>query len=116
MKKIEKFLLEKFSGKTSNDNYWINDFENECVRFGTLEDAERIETLKYQLKKQCLDWYTSKLIKFTVNSNWANRKNIFCETYGIRVGPGINMHLRINFKQVPFWNILPKRKVTTRGK
>lgn len=81
-KTAEKFLIEKFSGKTSNVNQWINEFEKECVRFGILQDAERIETLKYQLEKQCLDWYTSMLIKFTVNSEWANWKNSLCETYG----------------------------------
>lgn len=77
----ERFLLQKFSEKTSNVNQWIIDFENECTRFEILKEAERIETLKFLLEKQCLDWYTSMLIKFTLNAGWALWKINFCETY-----------------------------------
>lgn len=78
----ERFLLEKFSGKTSNVNQWINEFENECTRFEILKDTEKIETLKHLLEKQCLDWYTSMIIKCTVNAGWAIWKTNLCETYG----------------------------------
>lgn len=37
----ERFLLEEFSGKTSNDNQWINKFEKKCTRFEILRDAEK---------------------------------------------------------------------------
>lgn len=77
----EKFLIEKFSGKTSNVNQWIDEFENECTRFEILKDAEKIETLKHLLEKQCLNWYTSMLIKWTVNAEWEIWKTNFCETY-----------------------------------
>ena len=59
----ERFLLEKYSEKTSNVNHWISDFENECTRFEILKERKKIETLKYLLEKQCLDWYTSMIIK-----------------------------------------------------
>lgn len=78
----ERFLLEKFSGKTTNVNQWINEFENECVWYEILKDAEKIEILKHVLEKQCLDWYTSMLIKYTVNAEWGVWKTNFCETYG----------------------------------
>lgn len=78
----ERFLLEKFSGKTSNVDQWISDFENECTRFEILKEAEKIETLKYLLEKECLDWYTSMIIKCTVNAGWETWKTNFCETYG----------------------------------
>lgn len=78
----EKFLLEKFSSKTSNADQWIEEFEKECERFDILQDEKKIETLKYLLEKQSLDWYGSRLIKLTVNSNWQIWKENFCETYG----------------------------------
>lgn len=78
----ERFLLEKFSGKTSNVNQWISDFENECARFEISKETEKIETLKYLLEKQCLDWYSSMIIKCTLDAGWEIWKTNFCETYG----------------------------------
>lgn len=80
----ERFLIDKFSGKTTNVNQWIYEFENECIRYEILKDAEKIEILKYVLERQCLDWYTSMLIKYTVNAEWGVWKSNFCETYGNR--------------------------------
>lgn len=77
----ERFITEKFSGKNSNVHQWIDEFENECIRFEISKDAEKIEILKHLLEKPCLDWYTSMIIKFTVNSAWEIWKNNFCETY-----------------------------------
>lgn len=81
-KSAERFLMEKFTNKTSNADQWISEFESECRRFEILQDEEKIEILKYLLEKQCLDWYNSMLIKLTVNSEWQVWKNNFCETYG----------------------------------
>lgn len=78
----EKFLIEKFSNKNSAADQWISDFENECDRFEIVEDDEKIGILKHLLEKQCLDWYASMIMKFTVNSQWAVWKDNFCETYG----------------------------------
>ncbi|GBP53323.1 Retrovirus-related Pol polyprotein from transposon 297 [Eumeta japonica] len=58
VKIADKFLLEKFSGRTSNVNQWIEEFETECERFEILQDESKIEILKHLLDKQCLDWYT----------------------------------------------------------
>lgn len=82
VKTAEKFLLEKFSGRTSNVNQWISEFEAECERFEIIQDARKIEILKHLLEKQCLDWYTSMIIKFTVKSEWSLWKENFCATYG----------------------------------
>lgn len=82
VKTAEKFLLEKFSGRTSNVNQWIGEFETECERFEIIQDATKIEILKHFLEKQCLDWYTSMIIKFTVKSEWSVWKMNLCETYG----------------------------------
>ncbi|XP_073941176.1 uncharacterized protein [Choristoneura fumiferana] len=81
-KTAERFLIEKFSNKTSNADQWISEFESECDRFEIIQDVEKIEILKHLLEKQCLDWYSSMLIKLTVNSEWAVWKENFCETYG----------------------------------
>lgn len=78
----ERFLIEKFSGKTSSVNQWMDEFEKECTRFEILKDEEKIEILKHLLEKQCLDWYTSMLIKYTINAGWELWKTNFCETYG----------------------------------
>lgn len=82
IKTAEKFVLDKFSGRTSNVNQWISEFEAECDRFEIIQDARKIEILKHLLEKQCLDWYTSMIIKFTIKSEWSVWKNNFCETYG----------------------------------
>lgn len=78
----ERFLLEKFTNKTFNAAQWMGEFDNECERFEIKEDEEKIEILKHLLEKQCLDWYSSMLIKLTVNSKWEVWKTNFCETYG----------------------------------
>lgn len=80
-KTAERFILEKFSNKTSNAEQWMREFENECERFEILQDEEKIEILKYLLEKQCFDWYSSMLIKLTVKSKWTMWKENFCTTY-----------------------------------
>lgn len=81
-KTVEKFLIEKFSNRTSSADQWISEFESECDRFEIVQDQDKIGILKHLLEKQCLDWYTSMLIKLTVKSEWVVWKNNFCETYG----------------------------------
>ncbi|XP_063832236.1 uncharacterized protein LOC135087399 [Ostrinia nubilalis] len=81
-KTAERFVIEKFSNKSSSADQWINDFESECERFQIRHDEEKIGILKHLLEKQCLDWYASMLIKMSMNSDWAKWKNAFCETYG----------------------------------
>lgn len=81
-KTAEKFMIEKFSNNTSSADQWISEFESECERFEIVQNEDKIGILKHLLEKQCLDWYSSMLIKFTVNSEWTTWKTNFCETYG----------------------------------
>ncbi|KAF9424185.1 hypothetical protein HW555_000578 [Spodoptera exigua] len=68
VKIADKFLLEKFSGRTSNVNQWIEEFETECERFEILQDESKIEILKHLLEKQCLDWYTCNFVFHQLSS------------------------------------------------
>lgn len=82
VKKIsEKFVLEKFTLKTSNALQWTNIFEGECNRLGIEEDIDKIEILRLFLDEPCLNWYNSMLIKHSINSKWAIWKENFCDSY-----------------------------------
>lgn len=82
LKKVaEKFILEKFSNK-ANANQWIEEFEKECDRFEIDKDERKIEMLRNLLEKSHLEWYSSMIIKFSINSEWSEWKKKFCETYG----------------------------------
>jgi hypothetical protein len=80
----EKFTIEKFSRKTSNVCQWMMTFETECTRLGIDEDIKRIEALRLFLDDSCQDWYSSMLIKYTIDSEWSMWKKLFCETYADR--------------------------------
>lgn len=77
----QKFILEKYSTKSANAYQWIQDFENECYRFEIIQDKKKIEIFKLFLEKSCLDWYSSMMIKLTINSEWEKWKKSFIETY-----------------------------------
>ncbi|KAJ8671777.1 hypothetical protein QAD02_003036 [Eretmocerus hayati] len=53
----EKFVLDKFSGKSANARRWIETFEKECERFEVTKDGEKIEILGFFLEKTSSDWY-----------------------------------------------------------
>lgn len=80
-KAAERFVLEKFSGKSSNTLQWIEFFESECNRFDITEDKEKIEVFRLFLEKSCLDWYNSMMLKLTLDSEWVVWKQNFCQTY-----------------------------------
>lgn len=77
----EKFVIEKFTSKHSNANQWIDIFESECKRFDVTEDEKKIEILRLFLDKACVDWYSSMVIKLTMNSEWSTWKNKFCKSF-----------------------------------
>lgn len=54
-KLVERFVLEKFSGKGISAYQWMDMFEKECARFDITEDEEKIESLRLFLEKSCLD-------------------------------------------------------------
>ncbi|CAK1542647.1 unnamed protein product [Leptosia nina] len=80
--KIAKdFIIEKFYGRNSNASQWIKDFNKECERFQIKEDKKKIEILKNFLENSSIDWYSCMLIKLTIESEWKQWENNFCETF-----------------------------------
>lgn len=77
----DKFVLEKFTSKNVNAPQWIDTFEKECSRFDVDTDEKKIEILKLFMDKSYADWYSSMLIKFTINSEWSTWKSKFCESF-----------------------------------
>lgn len=77
----EKFVIDKFTKKTSNVTQWMIIFESECTRIGIDEDIQKIQVFRLFLDDSCQDWYNSMLIKYTINSEWGIWKKSFCETY-----------------------------------
>lgn len=82
LKKLsEKFVLKKFSGKSCNVSEWINTFERECTRLGIGKDIDKIEIFRLFLEDACMDWYNAMLINLTLESEWLQWKQKFCEIY-----------------------------------
>lgn len=82
LKKLsEMFVIDKFTQKTSNATQWMIIFETECARVGISDDIHKIQGLRLFLDDSCQDWYSSMLIKYTLNSEWCIWKKNFCETY-----------------------------------
>lgn len=77
----DKIVIEKFTGKNANVLQWMEIFESECLRLKIDQDINKIEILRLFLEGSCIDWYSSMLIKHTINSDWEQWKKIFCETY-----------------------------------
>lgn len=44
------FMIDKFSGRSSNANQWMEIFNKECGRFKINEDKKKIEILKHFLE------------------------------------------------------------------
>ncbi|XP_013188531.1 uncharacterized protein LOC132901739 [Amyelois transitella] len=82
LKKLsEMFVIDKFTQKTSSATQWMIIFETECARMGINDDTHKIQGLRLFLDDSCQDWYSSMLIKYTLNSEWCIWKKNFCETY-----------------------------------
>lgn len=76
----EKFVIKKFTGKDSNVYQWMEVFEKECDRFDIKQDVQKIEIFRLFLENSCLNWYSSMLIKLTLNSEWEKWKENFNAT------------------------------------
>ncbi|XP_069364722.1 uncharacterized protein [Maniola hyperantus] len=98
-KLTEKIVLEKFNNKMSNVSQWMAIFESECIRVGIEEDTKKIEALRLFLEDSCLDWYSSRLIKCTVNSEWSTWKENFCETYADRGWSPVRYAMLFKYRQ-----------------
>lgn len=80
-KLADKFVIEKFNGKGISALNWMETFEKECARFHIVKDEEKIEILRLFLEKSCADWYTSMIMKYSLQSVWSEWKSDFLRTY-----------------------------------
>ena len=80
-KLAKEFTIEKFDGKNSNANQWINNFEKECAWFEITTDEKKIEILKSFMEKGAADWYGCTLLKLTIETEWEEWKTNFCNTF-----------------------------------
>lgn len=62
------FIIDKFNGRSSNTNQWIEIFNKECGNFQIIEDKKKIEILKHFLECSSIEWYSYMLMKLTVES------------------------------------------------
>lgn len=97
-KMAEKIVLEKFNSKITNVSQWMTIFEAECARIG-IEDVQKIEIFRLFIEDSCLDWYSSMLIKHTINSEWAMWKKNFCETYADKGWSPIRYAMFFKYRQ-----------------
>ena len=80
-KLADKFVIEKFDGKSSSAHQWMEVFEKECERFNVVKEEEKIEIFRLFLEKSCTDWYSSMMIKLGLQSEWSEWKSNFLQTY-----------------------------------
>lgn len=74
-------------------------FEAECARQEIEEDTQKIEALRLFLDESCLDWYSSMLIKHTVNSEWQVWKSNFCRTYADKGWSPVRYAILFKYRQ-----------------
>lgn len=109
-KLAEKFVLDKFTSKTNNVTQWMELFESECERLILKEDIEKIEILRLFLEGSCIDWYSSMLMKLTINSEWTNWKNNFCETYADKGWSPVKYAISFKYKNGPLLDYALKKE------
>ncbi|CAB3244666.1 unnamed protein product [Arctia plantaginis] len=95
----DKFIIEKFTSKNSNAKLWIDMFEKECLRLEVTKDEKKIEVLRLFMDKSCADWYSSMIMKLTLNSEWCTWKNKFCETFANKGCNPVSYALLFKYKE-----------------
>ncbi|CAH0547050.1 unnamed protein product [Brassicogethes aeneus] len=95
----DKFVIDKFTSKNSNANQWIDIFEKECTRFNVESNEKKIEILRLFMDKPCGDWYSSMIIKLTINSEWSEWKNKFCETFANKGWNPVTYAINYKYKE-----------------
>lgn len=82
LKKVaDRFVIEKFNGKNLSAHHWMELFEKECERFDIIKEEEKIEIFRLFLEKSCTDWYSSMMIKLSLQSEWSEWKSNFLHTF-----------------------------------
>jgi hypothetical protein len=80
----KKFVLDKYSGKNGqNAKFWLEDFEEECIRYNIHKDEEKITCLRLFLTGNSEDWYTTTKYKLGLK-DWKVWSNSFLRTYSNR--------------------------------
>lgn len=80
-KLADRFVIEKFDGRSASACHWMETFEKECARFNIEKDEEKIEIFRLFLDKSGADWYSSMMIKYSLQSEWSEWKSNFLQTY-----------------------------------
>lgn len=80
-KLADRFVIEKYDGKNISAFHWMEVFEKECARFDIVREEEKIEIFRLFLEKSCTDWYSSMMIKLSLQSEWSEWKSNFLQTY-----------------------------------
>ncbi|CAI6370308.1 unnamed protein product [Macrosiphum euphorbiae] len=75
------FMIDKFNGRSSNANQWMEIFNKECRRFQINGDKKKIEILKHFLECSGAEWYSCMLMKLTVESEWDIWEKNVCNTF-----------------------------------
>lgn len=102
LKKLsEKFVIEKFTRRSSSVTQWMVIFEAECTRMGINEDIQKIQVFRLFLDDSCQDWYSSMLIKLTIDSEWCVWKENFCESFVNKGWTPIRYAMLFKYKQGP---------------
>lgn len=96
---VERFVIEKFTSKNTNADHWIDMFEKECERFEVKTDEKKIEILRLFMDKSCADWYTSMIMKLTMNSDWSTWRTKFCETFANKGWKPVTYALQFRYKE-----------------
>lgn len=78
---------------------WLNTFETECERLEVNTDIEKIEMLRLLLEDACKDWYSSMIIKHTIDSDWAIWKKSLNETFADRGWSPIRYAMNFKYLQ-----------------
>lgn len=94
----KEFTIEKFNGKNSNVDQWITSFEKECERFDITKDEKKIEILKSFMEKGATDWYSCTLLKLTIQANWEDWKQNFCDTFANKGWSSIRYALQFRYQ------------------
>lgn len=76
----KKFILDKFNGKNQNAKSWLQDFENECIRYKIIDDINKIQCLRLFLEGGAKDWYISARKKLNIEI-WNEWTRSFLQTF-----------------------------------
>lgn len=77
----KEFMIDMYDGTVANADQWMTNFEKECERFNIIKNEKKIEILKSFMDKSAADWYSCTLLKLTLEANWKDWKENFCNTF-----------------------------------